>query len=123
MKENHPAKKLRRKSGIPHYTEKLLIHLFSFGFLIANLIAFAILQSDIRAWTLGAAAILALYAIVFLFDKRKHEWEWWCIVFGVLVALSISVCYTLLFKLYFYFLVIAAEILLSAVLFRVFKNK
>lgn len=58
MKENHPAKKLRRKSGIPHYTEKLLIHLFSFGFLIANLIAFAILQSDIRAWTLDRKSVV-----------------------------------------------------------------
>lgn len=116
-------KKYNFQQHIPDYNKKRLLHLLSSGTLIVNLFVFAILLPDVRAWTLGLAAVFAAYAIVFLFDNRKDEWAWWCIVFGIIVSVAISVCYILLFSLYPYLAIMGAEIMVSGIIFCVFKKK
>lgn len=115
-------KKYNLEKTIVNYRHKRLLHLISNSCSIINLIVFAILLPDIRVWTLGVAALFVAYTVVFLFDKRKHEWDWWCIFFEITIGISISVCYILLFDLYFYFAVVVAQVIISSVIFCIFKK-
>ncbi len=88
---------------------KRLLHVISNAALVVNLVIFAILLPDVRLWTFALVGVFVLYTVAMLLDKRKSEWAWWGIVFGIAVAFCISLCYVILFKLYLYFAVIAAQ--------------
>lgn len=102
---------------------KRILHILSSTFLVVNLIVFVILLPDIRIWTLGLAFCFIAYIFLQLFDKRKDQWAWWVIIFGIVLSIAISVCYILLFDLYLYFIVIAAQIIISTAVFCLFKKK
>ena len=91
--------------------------------MIANLIVFAILLPDIRDWTIGLAFVFIAYTIIQLFDKRKDQWAWWVIVFGIVLSIAVSVCYVILFDLYLYFVVIGLQVVILSAVFCVFKKK
>jgi len=107
----------------PQFKLKCLLHILSITCLIVNLIVFAILIPDIRLWTLGLAFVFAAYIFLQLFDKRKDQWAWWVIIFGIFLSIAVSVCYVILFDLYLYLIVIAAEILISTIIFCIIKKK
>ena len=107
----------------PQFKLKRLLHILSNACLVINLIVFAILLPDIRIWTLGLAFCFLAYTFLQLFDKRKDQWAWWVIIFGIVISALVSVCFVLLFELYLYFAVIAAEIIISAVIPYIFKKK
>ena len=107
----------------PQFKLKRILHILSNACLVINLIAFAILLPEIRLWTLGLAFVFTAYLFLQLFDKRKDQWAWWVIIFGIVLSLAISVCYILLFDLYLYFVVIAAQVIISTVIFGMLKRK
>ena len=107
----------------PQFKLKRILHILSSTFLVVNLIVFAILLPDIRIWTLGLAFCFIAYIFLQLFDKRKDQWAWWVIVFGIVLSLAVPVCYILLFDLYFYFAILAAQLIISSVIFYIFKKK
>ena len=107
----------------PQFKLKRMLHILSNACLVINLIVFAILLPEIRLWTLGLAFCFLAYTFLQLFDKRKDQWAWWVIIFGIVLSLAISVCYILLFDLYLYFVVIAAQVIISTVIFGVLKRK
>ena len=107
----------------PRFKLKRLLHILSSSCLVVNLVVFAILLPDIRLWTLGLALCFLAYTFLQLFDKRKNQWAWWVIIFGIALSIAISVCYILLFDLYFYFAIIGTEFIISSVIFYVFKKK
>ncbi len=96
--------------------KKRFLHFVSNGFLIANLIAFAFLLPDVRWWTVALAVVFLAYTVILLFDKRKIEWSWWSLFFMSVVSVAIPICYIFLFELYFYFAIIAVEIVASCVM-------
>ena len=102
---------------------KRILHILSSTCLVINLIVFAILLPDIRLWTLGLAFVFLAYTFLQLFDKRRHQWAWWVIIYGIVLSISISVCFILLFDLYLYFIVISAQIIISTVVFYILKGK
>ena len=107
----------------PQFKLKRILHILSSTCLVVNLIVFAILLPEIRLWTLGIAFVFTAYLFLQLFDKRKDQWAWWGIIFDVFISLVISVCYILLFDLYLYFVVIAAQVISSTVIFGMLKRK
>ena len=107
----------------PQFKLKRILHILSNACLVINLIVFAILLPEIRLWTLGLAFLFLAYTFLQLFDKRKDQWAWWVIIFGIVLSIAISVCYVLLFDLYLYFLVIMAQVIISTVIFRILKGK
>ena len=107
----------------PQFKSKRILHILSITCLVINLIVFAILLPEIRLWTLGIAIVFTAYLFLQLFDKRKDQWAWWVIIFGIVLSLVISVCYILLFDLYLYFIVIAIQIIVSTIVFCIFKRK
>ena len=107
----------------PQFKSKRILHILSSTCLVINLIVFAILLPEIRLWTLGIAFVFTAYLFLQLFDKRKDQWAWWVIIFGIVLSLVISVCYILLFDLYLYFIVIAIQIIVSTIGFCIFKRK
>ena len=100
----------------PQFKSKRILHILSNSCL-------AILLPEIRLWTLGIAFVFTAYLFLQLFDKRKDQWAWWDIIFGIVLSLVISVCYILLFDLYLYFIVIAIQIIVSTIVFYIFKRK
>ena len=107
----------------PQFKLKCILHILSSICLVINLIVFAILLPDIRLWTLGLAFVFLAYTFLQLFDKRRDQWAWWVIIFGIVLSLAIPICYILLFDLYLYFIVMAIQIIISTILFCVFKRK
>ena len=105
------------------FKAKRILHILSNACLVANLIVFSILLPDIRLWTLGLAFCFLAYTFLQLFDRRKDQWAWWVIIFGILLSVAISVCYILLFDLYLYFIVIAAQAIISTAIFYIFNKK
>ena len=105
------------------FRSKRNLHILSNTCLVVNLIIFAILLPGIRLWTLGLAFCFLAYTFLQLFDKRKDQWAWWVIIFGIVLSVAISVCYILLFNLYLYFIVIAAQAIISTAIFYIFNKK
>ena len=101
---------------------KRLLHVISNAALVINLAVFAILLPDVRLWTLGLTGVFALYTVLQLLDKRKSEWAWWIIICGIAVSFGISLCYVILFKLYLYFAVIAAQAVILTVAACIFRR-
>lgn len=121
MKKNYNYYVTSQKT--PQFKLKRLLHILSSTSLIVNLIAFAILLPDIRLWTFGLAFVFTAYLFVQLFDRRKDQWAWWVIIFGIFISIVVSVCYVLLFDLYLYLIVIAAQIIISTITFCILKKK
>ena len=107
----------------PQFKLKRILHILSSAFLVINLIVFAVLLPDIRLWTLGLAFVFLAYTFLQLFDKRRDQWAWWVIIFGIVISIAISVCYVLLFDLYLYFIVIAAQIIILTTIVYIYKTK
>ncbi len=107
----------------PQFKEKRLLHIISNACLVINLIVFAILFPDIRLWTIGLAFVFTAYLFLQLFDRRKDQWAWWVIIFGIVLSIAIPVCYILLFDLYLYFAVIGVQFIISSVIYYVFKKR
>ena len=107
----------------PQFKLKRILHILSNACLVINLIVFAILLPEIRLWTLGLAFLFLAYTFLQLFDKRKDQWAWWVIIFGIVISIAISVCYVILFNLYLYFVVIAVQVIISTGIFYIFKRK
>ena len=107
----------------PQFNLKRILHILSSAFLVINLIVFAVLLPDIRLWTLGLAFVFLAYTFLQLFDKRRDQWAWWVIIFGIVISIAISVCYVLLFDLYLYFIVIAAQIIILTTIVYIYKTK
>ena len=107
----------------PQFKSKRILHVLSSACLVINLIVFAVLLPEIRLLTLGLAFVFLAYTFLKLFDKRRDEWAWWVIIFGIVGSIAISVCYILLFDLYLYFIVIAMQIIVSTIVFCIFKRK
>ena len=107
----------------PQIKSKRILHILSNTCLVINLIVFAILIPNIRLWTIGLAFLFIAYIFLQLFDKRKDQWAWWVIILGIVLSIAISVCYITLFDLYFYFAILAAQLIISSVIFYIFKKK
>ena len=107
----------------PQFKLKRILHILSSTCLVINLIVFAILLPEIRLWTLGIAFVFTAYLFLQLFDKRKYQWAWWVIIFGIVLSIAVSICYVLLFDLYLYFVVIATQAIISTAIFYIFKKK
>ena len=107
----------------PQFKLKRLLHILSSSCLVVNLVVFAILLPDIRLWTLGLALCFLAYTFLQLFDKRKDQWAWWVIIFGIILSIAIPVCYILLFDLYLYFIIIASQIIISTAIVYIYKTK
>ena len=107
----------------PQFNLKRILHILSNACLVINLIVFAILLPEIRLWTLGLAFVFIAYTLLQLFDKRKDQWAWWVIIFGMVLSFAVSVCYVLLFDLYLYFIIIAAQIIISTAIVYIYKTK
>ena len=107
----------------PQFNLKRILHILPSSCLVVNLVVFAILLPDIRLWTLGLAFCSLAYTFLQLFDKRRDQWAWWVIIFGIVLSIAISACYAILFELFLYFIVIAAEITASTVIVFILKGK
>ena len=112
-----------KPQNTPQFKTKRILHILSNTCLVINLIVFAILLPDIRLWTLGLAFCFLAYTFLQLFDKRRDQWAWWVIIFGIFLSIAVSACYVLLFELYVYFVVIAAQIIISTIIFCALKRK
>ena len=121
MKKNYNYYLTRQNT--PQFKLKCILHILSNACLVINLIVFSILISEIRAWMLGLTFVFVAYIFLQLFDKRKDQWAWWVIIFGIVYSVAISVCFAILFDLYLYLIVIAAQIVISTIIFCTIKKK
>ena len=109
----------------PHIHLKRLLHFLSCFWFVTNCIVPARLLPEPKKTSLiGIALVIIVYAFMQQIDNRRGNWVWWGIIFFAIASVALPVMYIVLENdLYWYLIVIAAQILISAIIFFIFKKK
>ncbi len=96
----------------------------SIGFLIINLLIFALVLPETKIFSLVLAGAFLVYIPIGLFEKESRFMTYFTRVFEIIVSLTVTLAYIILFNKYFLLILpiieIAAPILLY---FLVFKKR
>ena len=100
------------------FAEKFTLF-FSIGFLIINLLIFALVMSVAWKMSLILAAVFTVYIPIGYFDKQEQIWEITSRVLEILTSLSLSLAYILLFGKFWLLFLPVIEVA-AAILFYIF---
>ena len=108
----------------PHIHLKRLLHFLSCFWFVINCIVLARLLPEPKKTSLiGIALVIIVYAFMQQIDNRRGNWVWWGIIFWAIISIVIPMTFILENDLYWYLIVIAAQILISTIIFFIFKKK
>ena len=108
----------------PHIHLKRLLHFLSCFWLVVNCIVLARLLPEPQKTSLIILAfVFIVYAFIQQIDNRRSNWTWFGIIFCAIISVAIPVYDALSYKLDWYLIVIAAQILISTIIFFIFKKK
>ena len=108
----------------PHIHLKRLLHFLSCFWFVINCIVLARLLPEPKKTSLiGIALVIIVYAFIQQIDNRRGNWTWFGIVFWAIASVVMLVMYILENDLYWYLIVIAVQILISTIIFLIFKKK
>ena len=108
----------------PHIHLKRLLHFLSCFWFVINCIVLARLLPEPKKTSLiGIALVIIVYAFMQQIDNRRGNWTWFGIVFWAIASVVMLVMYILENDLYWYLIVIAVQILISTIIFLIFKKK
>ena len=129
MKKHHGTTKKKYDWRItpqnePHIHLKRLIHFLSCFWLVINCIVLARLLPEPKKTSLIMIAfVFIFYAFIQQVDNRRGNWVWFGIVFIAIISVVLPAFVIFSYELYWYLIVIAAQILISTIIFIVFKKK
>ena len=69
------------------------------------------------------AFVFIFYAFIQQVDDRRGKWVWFGIVFIAIISVVLPAFVIFSYELYWYLIVIAAQILISTIIFIIFKKK
>ena len=108
----------------PHIHLKRLLHFLSCFWLVINCVVLAgLLPEPQKTSLIILAFVFIVYAFIQQIDNRRGNWVWYGIIFMVIISIATPVYHALSYKLYWYLIVIAAQILISTIIFLIFKKK
>jgi hypothetical protein len=108
----------------PHIHLKRLLHFLSCFWFVINCIVLARLLPEPKKTSLiGIALVIIVYAFMQQIDNRRGNWTWFGIVFWAIASVVMLVMDILENDLYWYLFVIAVQILISTIIFLIFKKK
>jgi hypothetical protein len=108
----------------PHIHLKRLLHFLSCFWFVINCIVLARLLPEPKKTSLiGIALVIIVYAFMQQIDNRRARWVWWDVIFWAIASVVILVMDILENDLYWYLIVIAVQILISTIIFFIFKKK
>ena len=128
MKKHHGTTKKKYDVYItpqnePHIHLKRLIHFLFCFWLVINCIVLAILLPETWSFLLPLAFVFIFYAVIQQIDNRRGNWIWFGIIFIASFSVAMPAFVIFSYKLYWYLIVIAAQILISTIIFIIFKKK
>ena len=107
----------------PRMKYKRLLHFLSCFWLAINCIVLARLLPDPHKTSLiGIAFVIIVYAFIQQIDNRRGNWVWFGLVFWAIFSVAMPIMYVFVHDLYWYLIVIAAQILISTIIFFIFKK-
>ena len=109
----------------PHIHLKRLLHFLSCFWFVINCIVLARLLPEPKKTSLIMIAfVIIVYAFMQQIDNRRGNWVWWGIIFWAIASVVLPVMDIVLENdLYWYLIVIAVQILISTIIFFIFKKK
>ncbi len=108
----------------PHIHLKRLLHFLScFWFVINCSVPARLLPEPKKTSLIAIALVIIVYAFMQQIDNRRGNWVWWGIIFWAIISVVIPMTFILENDLYWYLIVIAAQILISTIIFLIFKKK
>lgn len=109
----------------PHIHLKRLLHFLScFWFVINCIVPARLLPEPKKTSLIMMAFVIIVHAFMQQIDNRRGNWVWWGIIFWAIASVALPVMYIVLENdLYWYLIVIAAQILISTIIFFIFKKK
>ena len=108
----------------PHIHLKRLLHFLScFWFVINCIVPARLLPEPKKTSLIMLAFVLIVYAFIQQVDNRRGNWAWFGIVFFAIISVVLPAFEIFSYELYWYLIVIAAQILISTIIFIIFKKK
>jgi hypothetical protein len=108
----------------PHIHLKRLLHFLScFWFVINCIVPARLLPEPKKTSLIVIALVIIVYAFIQQIDNRRARWVWWDVIFWAIASVVILVMDILENDLYWYLIVIAVQILISTIIFLIFKKK
>ena len=108
----------------PHMKFKRLLHFLSCFWLVINCIVLARLLSEPRKIPLLLLAfVFIVLAFIDQIDDRRGMWAWGRIIIFPILSVAIPVFHIFSYNIYWYLIVIVAQILISTIIFIIFKKK
>lgn len=107
----------------PQINLKRLLHFLSCLWLVINCIVLARLLPDRRLHLVFLAFVFIFYAFIQQIDTRRGNWAWWGMIFWAIFSVAMPISLVLAHNLYWYLTVIAGEIIISTIIFIIFKKK
>ena len=129
MKKNKGTTKKKYEYRItpqnePHIHLKRLIHFLSCFWLVINCIVLARLLPEPKKTSLIMIAfVFIFYAFIQQVDDRRGNWVWYGIVFIAIISVALPAFLIFSYELYWYLIVIAVQIVISTIIFIIFKKK
>jgi hypothetical protein len=107
----------------PHIHLKRLLHFLScFWFVINCIVPARLLPEPKKTSLIVIALVIIVYAFIHQIDNRRGNWIWWSIIFWAIISVVIPMTFILENDLYWYLIVIAVQILISTIIFFIFKK-
>ena len=107
----------------PQINLKRLLHFLSCFWLVINCIVLANFLPNIKLNLVLLSFVVIFYAFIQQIDDRKGNWAWWGIVFWTIFSVAMPISCVLVNNLYWYLSVIVGEIIISTIIFIIFKKK
>ena len=108
----------------PHMKFKRLLHFLSCFWLVVNCIVLARLLPEPRKTSLILIAfVMIVHAFLQQIDDRRGNWVWFGLVFFAIFSVAMPIMFVFAHDLYWYLIVIVAQILISTIIFIIFKKK
>jgi len=107
----------------PQINLKRLLHFLSCLWLVINCIVLARLLPDRRLQLVFLAFVFIFYAFIQQIDTRRGNWAWRDMIFWAIFSVAMPISLVLAHNLYWYLTVIAGEIIISTIIFIIFKKK
>ena len=107
----------------PQIKLKRLVHfLCCFWFAINCIVLARLLPDSQKMRFILLAFVLIVCAFIQQMDNRRDNWAWWGLIFFAIFSVVILVMDILAYGLYWCLIVIAVQILISTIIFIIFKK-
>ncbi len=122
-KRNNKKERFVSRFDTMEIPKKKLVFALSTLPTVFNLLIYALMIKELRAFLFICAGVFAAYfALAFFFEIKDGEWSVFALIGNALVSVLVSAFFPLAYKIYLWFIAIAFE-LVGVILIYIFRER